>query len=82
MIIPVKCFSCGRVLADKYRLYCELVRSSKLARSSDLKEDSDIDRQIYLTSENIEKTPEAEVLDMLGLDSKCCRIVMLTHVDI
>ena len=32
MIIPIKCFSCGTVLANKYRYYCEEVRKQKLKR--------------------------------------------------
>ena len=32
MIIPVKCFSCGMVLADKYRYYVEEVRKRKMAK--------------------------------------------------
>ena len=37
---------------------------------------------IYLTTSNIEKTPEGEVLDLLQLNKMCCRRHMLTHVDI
>lgn len=29
MIIPIKCFTCGKVLADKYRYYLEEVRKKK-----------------------------------------------------
>ena len=29
MIIPIKCFTCGTLLADKYRYYCEEVRKRK-----------------------------------------------------
>ena len=32
MIIPIKCFTCGMVIADKYRYYQEQVRKKKLAR--------------------------------------------------
>ena len=32
MIIPIKCFTCGMVLADKYRFFCEEVRKRKLAK--------------------------------------------------
>jgi len=32
MIIPVKCFTCGMVLADKYRYYQAEVRKKKLAK--------------------------------------------------
>ena len=76
MIIPVKCFTCGMVIADKYRFYLEEVRKKKLEKGMD------IDRVMYLTNEFSEKTPEGEVLDELGLSKMCCRRHMLTHVDI
>jgi DNA-directed RNA polymerase I, II, and III subunit RPABC5 len=76
MIIPVKCFTCGKVLADKYRYYLAEVRKIKLSR------DLDVDKVIYMTAEYIDKTPEGEVMDALGLTKMCCRRHMLTHVDI
>ena len=76
MLIPVKCFTCGTVIADKYRYYLEEVRKRKLAK------DMDVDKVVYLTKEFSEKTPEGEVLDDLGLNKMCCRRHMLTHVDI
>ena len=30
MIIPIKCFTCGKVLADKYRFYEKEVRKIKM----------------------------------------------------
>lgn len=76
MIIPVKCFTCGGVLADKYRYYLEEVRRMKLAKGDSL------ERVVYLTKENMEKTAEGQVLDKLRLTNVCCRRHMLTHVDI
>ena len=76
MIIPVKCFTCGNVLADKYRYYLEEVRKRKLSR------DMDISRVIYLTKEFSEKTVEGDVLDEIQLIKMCCRRHFLTHVDI
>ena len=32
MIIPVKCFTCGCVLANKYRLYLNKVKGNENAR--------------------------------------------------
>jgi DNA-directed RNA polymerase subunit N (RpoN/RPB10) len=77
MIIPVKCFTCGTVIADKYRYYCEEVRKRKLAKGFE-----NINKVIYLTVEYSEKTPEGDVLDEIGLLNQCCRRHMLTHVDI
>jgi len=76
MIIPIKCFTCGNVLADKYRFYLEKVKETKLAESKD------INKVAYLTKENMVKTAEGNVLDLLGIKNVCCRRHMLTHVDI
>ena len=43
MIIPVKCFTCGNVLADKYRYYQDKVKQRKM------KEGFDVDKVVYLT---------------------------------
>jgi len=64
------------VLADKYRYFQGEVRRKKIAQG--LK----VDKVVYLTKDKIEKTPEGEVLDDLGLNNVCCRRHMLTHVDI
>jgi len=77
MIIPIKCFTCGMVIADKYRFYSEEVRKLKLAKGMD-----DIEKVLYLTKEFSEKTAEGEVMDQLGLTKMCCRRHLLTHVDI
>jgi DNA-directed RNA polymerase I, II, and III subunit RPABC5 len=76
MIIPVKCFTCGNVLANKYRYYLDEVKRMKLQKGEQ------VDKVIYLTEKNIEKTAEGHVLDTLGLKNVCCRRHMLTHVDI
>jgi DNA-directed RNA polymerase I, II, and III subunit RPABC5 len=81
MIIPVKCVTCGKVLANKYRYYLERVRQKKqeIMQSED---NAILMRTVYLTKENTKKTAEGEVLDDLGLMDPCCRRHMLTHVDI
>jgi hypothetical protein len=76
MIIPIKCFTCGHVLADKYRYYQDRVRKMKIQKGIN------VDKVVYLTKKNIEKTAEGIVLDELGLYDPCCRRHMLTHVDI
>jgi DNA-directed RNA polymerase subunit N (RpoN/RPB10) len=76
MIIPVKCFTCGNVLANKYRYFQDEVRRMKLAQGLQ------VEKVVYLTPKHIEKTQEGMVLDNLGLKNVCCRRHMLTHVDI
>lgn len=81
MIIPIKCFTCGMVIADKYRYYVEQVRKKKIAKRGN-DESIDIDKVLYLTKEFADKTPEGEVLDELNMKKMCCRRHFLTHVDI
>lgn len=76
MIIPIKCFTCGKVLADKYEYYVSQVREMKLNNKQDP------NKVTYFTKENLEKTPEGIVLDNLGLTKMCCRRHMISHVDI
>jgi len=76
MIIPIKCFTCGMVLADKYRFYQNEVRRIKLSQGAK------VDNVVYLTKVNTDKTIEGTLLDELGLTNVCCRRHILTHVDI
>ena len=76
MIIPVKCFTCGKVLGDKYLFYQKTVTEIKLKEKDELSEIK------YLNASNLQKTAEGKVMDDLGLSKMCCRRHLLTHVDI
>ena len=78
MIIPIKCFTCGKVLADKYRYYLAEVHKRKLRNNPNI----NLNRVEYLTETNVQKTVEGIVLDELKLTRYCCRRHMLCHVDI
>jgi DNA-directed RNA polymerase I, II, and III subunit RPABC5 len=76
MIIPIKCFTCGNVLANKYRYYLDEVRKIKLSKGLD------VNKVEYFTKENMEKAVNGIVLDNMRITNVCCRRHMLTHVDI
>lgn len=76
MLIPVKCFTCGNVIGDKYLYYQSKVIEIKLERKINP------DMIQYLDETKIDKTVEGEVLDTLKLTRICCRRHMLTHVNI
>ena len=82
MIIPVRCFTCHHVLADKWLYYERRVAELKAARdkgrvkSEDLKIDESDPLRFF------DKNLQKEVLDELDLTRPCCRRHMLTHVDI
>jgi DNA-directed RNA polymerase subunit N (RpoN/RPB10) len=76
MLIPVKCFTCGKVIADKYLIYqAEVIKRRSEAGIHP-------DKINYLDDDKIDKTIEGDVLDMLKLTNICCRRHMLTHVNI
>lgn len=68
MIIPIKCFTCGTVLADKYRFYVQKINENK--------------KEETYFGKTTEKAIEGKVMDELKLRKPCCRRHMLTHVDI
>jgi len=77
MIIPVRCFTCGKVLANKWETYNILVK--KYSKEGEDKGLVDIN---YINSNKKEKSAECKALDKLNLTRYCCRKHMLTHVDL
>jgi DNA-directed RNA polymerase subunit N (RpoN/RPB10) len=77
MIIPVRCMTCGKILADKYEYYERELLRKKLALNSDV--DPLI---ININAKDIKKTIAGEIMDELGLTRICCRKVMLTSINI
>jgi DNA-directed RNA polymerase subunit N len=70
MIIPIKCFTCGKVIADKWVYYDREVK--KLVEQAKRK-DPDVDE---------DDISRAKILDDLHLHRMCCRRHMLGHVDL
>ena len=71
MIIPVRCFTCGKILANKYETYKKMVAQNKKTEG-----------ETIIDVNNVKKTPEGKVLDNLGLHRYCCRNVVLSHVEL
>jgi DNA-directed RNA polymerase subunit N (RpoN/RPB10) len=74
MIIPVRCFTCGHVLADKWNYY---VKRCKELESEQKEQD-----KTELNPEHFDKTIRQKVFEELGLDRICCRRMFLGHVDL
>ena len=70
MIIPVRCFTCGKVIADKWNFYQKELKKNKE------------DTIINVNAKTVQQTPEGKALDKLGLKKYCCRRAMLSHVDL
>ena len=76
MIIPIRCFTCNKVIADKWIPFIEKVNEKK-KNNSDSIEDLDIE---YIDLDEPNKSIEGTVMDELGLDRYCCRRMILGNV--
>lgn len=68
MIIPVRCFTCGKVIGNKWRYF---------KRKRDEVEDKGATDKDGFYDHRV-----GELLDELGLKRICCRRHLLTHVDL
>jgi DNA-directed RNA polymerase subunit N (RpoN/RPB10) len=82
MIIPIKCFTCGKVIADKWEYYKE--KAKEIDQSVDVSnltvEDLNISESKKTTY--FDSMAKGKLLDELGLNKICCRRHMLGHVDL
>lgn len=66
MIIPVRCFTCGKVIGSIYEEFRKRYEEYKRAVEA---------------GEKPKETPK-EILDDLGVERYCCRRMLLAHVDL
>lgn len=66
MIIPVRCFTCGKVIGHLYEDFAKRYEQYKKAIEA---------------GEKPKETPK-QILDDLGLERYCCRRMILSHVEL
>jgi DNA-directed RNA polymerase I, II, and III subunit RPABC5 len=77
MIIPIRCFNCGYVLADKWRFYEERVKRLRIERgdtAGPILIDGSVKPDMI--------TPELQACNEIGITRYCCRKTILTHRDL
>ena len=84
MIIPVRCFTCGTVLADKWIPYITAVQDekNKIKENVNSKTNNLDLRYIDVKDPSPEKSIEGKILDELNLHKYCCRRMILGNVHI
>ena len=68
MIIPIRCFSCGKVIANKYEKYIKLVKEKQ-------------EKEQYKNNYD-EKINHDDIFKQIKLKRYCCRRMCLTHVSL
>ena len=71
MIIPIRCYTCNRIVAGKWQLYVDKV-----------KEYGGDSKELEYLSSVTTKTAAGKALDDLGMDRPCCRALFLGHVEL
>lgn len=75
MIIPVRCFTCGKVIGNKWEAYLGLLQA-------EYTEGLEISKfAVFSCSANL-FILFSDALDALGLKRYCCRRMLLGHVDL
>lgn len=89
MIIPVRCFTCGKVIGDKWDYFNEKkTEKEKQMKEEKAKEKKQQDGKGKGKEDTIEDLAfneswgYSEILDELGLNRICCRRHMLGHVNL
>ena len=80
MLLPVRCFTCGKVIADKWDYYSKRVEETKKnvdVEEAKTKKKSDDENELAFYDKY-----HGKILDELGLTKLCCRRHMLGHVDL
>ena len=81
MIIPIRCFTCHKVLADKWEFYDKKVKEYEQTKT---KNKYDLD-DLVITKKNevfFSDDFKGKILDELKIKKICCRRHMLGHVDL
>jgi len=71
MIVPIRCFTCGKIIADKYDYFIE--EKKKLEKMNIDEQNDD-----YKYFSNIHTK---DILDKLGLTRYCCRRMLISTSD-
>ena len=83
MIIPIKCFTCGKVLADKWSHFNKKSAQFERSNNENVLTVEDINMDDSETKDNyFDRNKRGKLLDDLGLKKICCRRHMLGHVDL
>ena len=75
MIIPIRCFTCNKVLASLYKEYLRLNEINKNQSNNEII----ADLEGILSRKD---TKNIEIFKKLGIDRYCCRRHLLSHVDL
>ena len=80
MIIPIRCFTCNKVIGEKWEPFVEMITEKKKVSTDQVNNELDIEYIKVTDDGSIQKSIEGQSLDELNLHRYCCRRMFLGHV--
>lgn len=78
MIIPIRCFTCNKVIAHLWEEYLNKIQEKYI--EDNIPEDT---KKRFIDIDTLrKKTIEGQILDKMNITKYCCRRMMLSHVDL
>lgn len=78
MIIPIRCFTCNKVIAHLWEEYIQNIQMTYTEENIGAN-----NKNRFIDIQTLKnKTKEGLILDELGFKRYCCRRMFLTHVDL
>lgn len=79
MIIPIRCFTCNKVIAHIYEEYENKVKEAYKNTKKQKYNNQIIDE----INDNTEKhSVEGKILNELGIERQCCRRMFISQIDV
>ena len=76
MIIPIRCFTCNKNIADKYQYFLDQKKNIDKSTLIETINTNNIENGL------IKKTQVGIILDNIGMHRYCCRRMFLGQVDL
>lgn len=81
MIIPIRCFTCGKEIANLWPIYCEI--ETMFRNKNQIRSDQDRSDQTERNQTHQNRLDRIQMLnEKTGLKRICCKRMLLTHVEI
>ena len=80
-MIPIRCFTCGYVLGDKWIPYITEIQNEKNSSNEKLEDSLEL-KYMDINLPKQEKSLEGRILDDMNIHKYCCRRMMLSNVNI
>lgn len=88
MIIPIRCFTCNKIIASKYEKYKQLIQEenerrilAQLPKLDNILSGDDITIDDTDHSSDITKLYKS-IFEQIGIERYCCKRCIISHVDL